>query len=504
MPARMRLVAGGLAVMVVAAGGTWAVAAQVMRTPAQVAAEAEPPEPGPVTAPVERRAITSEVVTRATVVYDEPTAISVTGQPDVDGDAVVTRVPEEGDEVTEGEAVAEVSGRPLLVLEGALPAYRDLRPGASGDDVAQLQAGLDRLGHYSGDIDGRYGPATEAAVEAWYGDVGFEAPGLTDQQRQRLEAAEDARDNAAQQLDQAQRALRQARQGPSEAEILQAEQAVMEARQRVEETPPGTAGDEQANQQLAIARAQLERLRTGPDPAAEREAVARARSGLEEATAELEEVRAETGTWVPAAELAFLDEMPRRVESVEVGLGDEASGELLTVTQGEVVIESDVDDEDAELIDEGETVDIVPDEGDPLQGTVAEVGGGDGEGEGTRLVVAPADGANAQQLIDASVRLDVPVDRTEGEVLAVPLAALSVAADGDSRVQVVGEAADGGGQPVTEHVTVQPGLTAEGMAAVEPVGGELAEGDRVVVGTAGGEPLGEGPADAAGGGPGGT
>jgi len=39
-----------------------------------------------------------------------------------------------------------VSGRPALVLQGAVPAYRDITPGAVGDDVRQLQAALGRLG----------------------------------------------------------------------------------------------------------------------------------------------------------------------------------------------------------------------------------------------------------------------------------------------------------------------------------------------------------------------
>ena len=61
-------------------------------------------------------------------------------------------------------------------------------------------------------------------------------------------------------------------------------------------------------------------------------------------------------------------------------------------------------------------------------------------------------------------------------MLAVPVAALSVAADGTSRVQV--QAADG----ATRFVTVTPGLAAKGLVAVTP-DGDLAEGDLVVVGT---------------------
>jgi hypothetical protein len=64
-------------------------------------------------------------------------------------------------------------------------------------------------------------------------------------------------------------------------------------------------------------------------------------------------------------------------------------------------------------------------------------------------------------------------------VLVVPVTALSVGADGSSRVQV---RRGGGG---TEFVTVNPGLAAEGLVEVRPVDGGLEPGDLVVVGTGG-------------------
>lgn len=443
MAARVKLVVGAIVVMALASAITWAVAAQTMRTPAQVAAEAEAPEPGPITAPVERRTLTNEVITRGTVVYDEPVAIELTAQPDRDRQAVVTRVPEPGDTVEEGDVAVEVAGRPILVLQGELPAYRDLRPGASGDDVAQLQAGLERLGYDIGQVDGVFGPATEAGVEAWYADVGFEPQEPVGQEA--LERAEDERDGAANQLEQARQQLRQARQGP------------------------------------------------GGDVSAAQRAVAHARDELREATAELREARAESGTWVPVGEIEFVDELPRRVDTVEVELGDEASGELVTLTEGEAVVEADLDAEEADFVDEGMSVDLVPDDGDPLAGTVTEVA--DGDDDGATLTVTAEDEAAAEELVDASVRVDIPVESTDGEVLAVPLPALSVAGDGDSRVEVIREENGAGSgdadEPVTEFVTVEPGMAADGFAEIEPVDGELSEGDQVVVGTEAEEDAGE-------------
>jgi hypothetical protein len=48
----------------------------------------------------------------------------------------------------------------------------------AGSDVSDLQTSLDELGYPVGEIDGRYGPATAAAVRAFQFDNGLEADGL--------------------------------------------------------------------------------------------------------------------------------------------------------------------------------------------------------------------------------------------------------------------------------------------------------------------------------------
>jgi multidrug efflux pump subunit AcrA (membrane-fusion protein) len=75
-----------------------------------------------------------------------------------------------------------------------------------------------------------------------------------------------------------------------------------------------------------------------------------------------------------------------------------------------------------------------------------------------------------------NVRIVIPVEATDGEVLAVPLAALTAGPTGESRVQV--EREDG----AVDLVTVEVGLAAGGFAEVAPLDGELEPGDRVVVG----------------------
>ena len=82
-------------------------------------------------------------------------------------------------------------------------------------------------------------------------------------------------------------------------------------------------------------------------------------------------------------------------------------------------------------------------------------------------------------LVGASVKLSIAVQSTQGEVLAVPVNALSIGADGRERVQVD----RGGGR--TELVYVRTGLRAQGFVEVSPrKAGALKEGDLVVIGSA--------------------
>ena len=58
-----------------------------------------------------------------------------------------------------------------------VPAWRDLTPGESGPDVAELQKALAALGYYDdGDTPGYFGSATEYAVSLYYEHLGYTPP----------------------------------------------------------------------------------------------------------------------------------------------------------------------------------------------------------------------------------------------------------------------------------------------------------------------------------------
>ncbi|MGC5628734.1 peptidoglycan-binding domain-containing protein [Georgenia sp. Z1344] len=82
-----------------------------------------------------------------------------------------------GARVESGDVVIRVDERPVVVLDGAVPAYRLLAAGATGEDVRQLQVFLVRAGYLTGDPDGTYGPTTAAAVRAWQRELGTTVTG---------------------------------------------------------------------------------------------------------------------------------------------------------------------------------------------------------------------------------------------------------------------------------------------------------------------------------------
>ena len=87
---------------------------------------------------------------------------------------MVTSLPAPGTVVDAGDVLATVSGRPVFLLEGRQPAYRDLGPGMTGRDVAELERALRRARDSPGAVDGAYDDATERAVGALYRRHGFE------------------------------------------------------------------------------------------------------------------------------------------------------------------------------------------------------------------------------------------------------------------------------------------------------------------------------------------
>ncbi|WP_199700636.1 efflux RND transporter periplasmic adaptor subunit [Jiangella rhizosphaerae] len=433
---------GGTAVIALGAG---IFAGTRITSPADAIARTAAPEASEVTVPVELRTLNSEVVTRG----DVTAAGAVDVTPEVGGletpPIVTGQVPEVGAEITEGAALLEIVGRPLIALAGELPMYRSLRPGMSGPDVEQLELTLERLGLDPGRVDDEYTASTGNAVAELFERIGYEPPEPDPQAQGELDAANDAVDQAEDAVEDAEEALDSAGStspGPGEAPL-----------------------DEDA----------LE------------DALDDAREQLAEAEATRDEAAAAAGTPLPASEVVYVPSLPRRVDEVHVRRGNQVDGAVMSVSGASLVVTANVDEADYELLAVDQAVSIELPTGELVPGTITGIAEAEGEGAtGWDVTITPGEltPEQAEALRGQNVRVTVPIESTEGDVLAVPLAALTAGPGGETRVEVM---RDG----VAELVEVEVGLTAQGYAEVTAVDGTLAEGDLVVVGD-GGENTGDG------------
>lgn len=481
---RLIWVVASVAVLSLAAGiGV----SRLIVSPAQAAANAAPPAAGLITVPIEKKPLSNDVTLRADATFDDAVDVKIeTG--DIDGPAVVTgQVPAVGTEIGPANVVLEISGRPVISLLGELPAYRTLRAGVSGPDVVQLKEALKALGIDPGKGKPEvYDAATAAAVERLYATVGYPAPSAGEDAKVALKAAQEGVRSAQEALDSANAALIAAGAGAGDIEKLQADNDVRAAERAVADAQ-ATGGDVAGAQDaLALAQAQRAALDAPNDAGAERSAVESAKRGLQDAKDAVVEAQADALTPLPASEVLFLSSMPRRVDAVNVERGGTADGPVMSVSGATLVLEGSASDADAKLLAVGAAATFALPDDTQVAATVTAVepkkADAEGEGGGSgrfTVTLAPAELTPEQigALQGQNVRVAIPVSSTEGEVLAVPLAALTAGPGGESRVEVQRDGAED-----TELVTVTPGLAAGGFVEITGADGELAAGDRVVVG----------------------
>ncbi|MCD5347885.1 hypothetical protein [Agromyces sp. S2-1-8] len=466
----------------------------VIVSPGQAAADAAAPDAGPITVPVESRTLSNDVTIRGDAAFADSVEVKLeTGE--LGGPAVVTgRVPEVGATLGPASVALEVTGRPVIVLPGELPAYRTLRAGLSGPDVIQLKQSLRAIGLDPGDVASNvFDSATADAVAALYERVGYPLPEAPEGTDDAVRAARDGVTAAEDQVSSAERALAEAGGGPSAVERVQLDNAVRSAERAL--AAAKASGDAnavaEAEDALKLARVERDAALAPRDTAAERAALESARAQLGDAQELLAE--AETGTlaFLPVSEVLYLDELPRRVDEVMVERGSIVESAAMLVSGATLAIEASAAESDAELLKVGDVATLAVPDGSELQATITsvaprEAAGGDAAESGPRydVVLAPVKPTDAQvqALRGQNVRVKISIGATDGEVLAVPLAALTAGPGGESRVEVL---VDGDGAPSsgadaeTRLVEVETGLAAEGFVEVV---GDLEEGDLVVVG----------------------
>ena len=525
-----------LAAVVLAAAAGW-VGGSRISSPAEVASRTAPPPAAPILVPADDRVLSTDIVTRGTARFGSPQQLALAPSALKTGAGVAARLPLPGTELREGDVVFTTSGRPVFLLTGEQPAFRDLGPGIKGEDVRQLEEALVRMGFDPGPADGVYDKVTEDAVAAWYERAGFTPFVATAEQLAVVRALEADRNSteldaiiARESVAMAEAALDAARGAHARAldasnsslSLVQAEMAMAAANNRAASAAvtsrqaaldvllAGGATAEEiaaAEAELALARANAEvtRLTGERDVAAAQTAVSTSRADV---TSSLGDVRAaetalasangalsvryrqadlvasdlalarlQAGVQVPADELIFVASTPVRVAEA-VARSDQAIGPLITVTNAIVAVDGSLQLEEAPLAEPGMPVLIdEPDLGIKATGVISRVADAPGTNgvDGFHVYFEVLVDGSPPSLVGASVRLTVPVESTGDSVLAVPVSAVTLSADGSSRVQ-----RDHNG--ALEFVTVEPGLSADGFVAVTPLDNDLRPGDLVVIG----------------------
>jgi hypothetical protein len=516
----------------------WFLGARI-QSPSQAAARATPPTPTVLTAPVEYRVLSTTLITRGDVaaatsmVVGLPTSVTI--------DPVVTGMfVEPGDYVVEGERVVEVSGRPVFAFAGAVPAYREMKPGASGVDVRQLQDGLVRLG-CPAETDGVFGPATKTCVEELYLDLGYRPSLSSPTEASDLVAARVAVSDTQATLDVALVSLATASKGASEATVLDAKAAVDAARRLVDDAdaarrtgvaraqndlalatterdlfasdPASSQSDlsaasvavsnaeltlldvqrsadaavANASESLDVAKARYSEVIEMPDTTAEANELARAVAAHESAVAALAELDRLSGPTVPLGEVVFLPELPARVEAsvdavgpVDVATTRTTTG-LMTLTTGLLHVTGRANVSDVKLLSAGMDVEVLDEVSDTRYQTrlsnIATTPTIGADGTPSFLLVLTPKEPLPAELAGANVRVTFATATTKGPVLVVPLAAISAGADGQARIDTI--TADG----IVVKVGVTPGPSADGYVAVLPnEPGAISRGDKVIIG----------------------
>lgn len=257
---RRRKQAGLVVGVALLAGAGGMVVGGRVRSPADEAAARSAPIASRITVPVVSQRLESTLTLSGEIQYSDPYSIRLGGVVGsaADDAQVVTRVPDVDQEIAEGAAVFEVSGRPVIFLQGDLPMYRQLAIGSQGPDVAELEIALDRLGYDAGTVDDVFDAATAYAVAAMYGEAGYQSEGPTPDQSEALRLARESVTTAAQSVRDANTALTDGSAGPTGSELLSLQQALAAAKAAVPIAQQTSAADN-ATAQGAVTTATVDR-----------------------------------------------------------------------------------------------------------------------------------------------------------------------------------------------------------------------------------------------------
>jgi hypothetical protein len=345
----------------------------------------------------------------------------------------------------------------VLSQEAKLAEDAEARAQAAADDAAD-----DEKAQAQADHDATVAALESANKRLLQASVGIHPDTKTAPSREELDALKEEAVNAAAALPNAQAELKEA---------VAAQPIVIRDRDRAVADALTEVAIQEASRKEALAQ-------NGSDDATTQ--LSDAEKSLAEAEAELVKADAEVGVKFPAAELLFLPSLPRDIQRVDAAVGTTPTGAVMRVTGSGVVIRSAVSGTDRPLLVEGSQAVMENDDlGISVAATVAFVadspGGPNASKDRYAVRLEPVEPL-PENGFDQNYRITIPIESTNGDVLVVPLAALSAGADGTARVEVEQTR----GQSII--VKVKTGLSSQGFVEITSLGEPIGKGDRVVVG----------------------
>lgn len=493
---RLKILFVVLLIVIVSAVGGW-IGGSTIISPAEAAARTAPPIPSPILVPIEERILTSDIVTRGTARFGLAQDITIVPSALRLGNNRVTSLPEQGSELNEGDVLLTVSGRPVFILQGVEPVYRDLLPGLVGSDVLQLEQALQRLGFDPGTIDTVFDERTSEAIAAWYATTEWDSSTPSEEQIAQIRRLEQElievnnRRVATENNLALMPSTIEIAHANAESANLRAESDVIRMRSIRDEmvANPNSSVDDRA-----IASAELEAAIAAQTAIqiegeimvqevinlqnlAEEELVI-LNNLINQITTDLHTAEQALGVWIPASEIVFVSNLPVRVDELKVVVGDWIEGSIMTLTNNQLAIDSSLPLDEAPLVSMG--MEVLIDEtnlGVSATGIVSKVADNPGTSgvDGFHIYFEVVVDETPHELDGFSLRLTIPIETTGEAVMVVPISALSLATDGSSRLQI-----EVNGQ--LEFITVEPGLAADGFVEVTPLDGSLQLGQMVVIG----------------------
>jgi len=444
---------------------------------------------GLATVPVASGQLVNMLTLRGEAGYADPVEVTIDTAA-LDGPAIVTgMVPALNAELAPLSVALEVGGRPLIVLPGALPMYRTLQIGMSGPDVTQFKQAMQSVGISAGALDSDvFDESAAAAIATLYSTVGYSSPASVEGAADAVEEAKDSVQSAQLDLAGAKHILAVAGAGPTVVAVREADNSIASAQRALatakNENPSAPAEVADLEDALSLAVLARAELNAPADTTLERLAVDAASASLTTANAALATAQQMALPVAPASELLYLDQLPRRVDVVNVTVGAQPDGAAMTVSGATLGLSGTIDPDDAGRVEPGGAASFDLPDGTAHAAVVSDVTPGvDAQDRPTvHFTPDPLSPEQAELLAGANVKVEIPISATAGEVLSVPAAALTAGPGGETRVEVVDGDPRDGAQAETRQVVVETGLAAEGAVEVHAVDGELAAGDLVVVG----------------------